>query len=406
MRKPTVLHLIETLTIGGAERLLSRLVLHLREGEYDPVVCSLSDGPLRAELEGRGVPVLTFHIARRSVILLPLFLKDVIKTVIRLIILIRRRKIDIIHAHLPDCAILAGIVGKLSGTAVVATYHGLGIFPSGRNKFDPRNVLRAVFYRLAGKLADRSIAVSDSVRDLLRDSFRIHSSKIVVIYNGAEVSEYERPVDSESVLSEWGLRQDDKIVTCIGRLVWNKGHEVLIRAGQEVVGHYPSARILIVGDGPGRENLRGLVSQLGLGRHVLFLGERSDIPEILAVTQVFVLPSFAEGISMALLEAMAAGKPAVVTAVPGNRDVVVDQETGILVPVQDSSALAEAICNLLADSSLAEKMGALGRLRIKARFDFEKTWRSTERVYDELMRKKGSPRRDHEHSYSDRRASS
>ena len=131
--------------------------------------------------------------------------------------------------------------------------------------------------------------------------------------------------------------------------------------------------------------LTKLVSELGLDQHVRFLPDCPDTREILAITTAFVLPSLGEGISVALLEAMAAGKPVIATAVPGNTDVVVPGVTGLLVPAQDASALAQAICELLADPCGARRMGAAGKVRVKNHFSFDNTRRRIEGLYDEVM---------------------
>ena len=383
--KQTVLHLIERLAVGGAEKLLVQLAVQLQQGHYTPIVCCLLDGPLRRELEAGGVRVVILNTSRRSIVFLPLFLWDITAAIIDLVVLARREGIDIIHAHLPDCAILGGIVGKLSGARVVATYHGLGILPSNRNRLDPRNLLRLMFYRLAARLCDRSIAVSEPVSQMLRDVLRTEPRRIAVIANGADVAEYEEPADLNAVLRRLGLSSTNAIVTCVGRLVHNKGHKFLIQSMRDVVRSHPHAILILVGDGPAKGELTRLVFDLQLEGHVRILGERSDVRELLAISHVFVLPSFAEGISIALLEAMAAGMPVVATAVPGNEEVVVDKETGLLVPARDSTRLASALCDVLADPGRAKRMGALGKLRVKTHFNFEATRRQTEQLYDELI---------------------
>jgi len=385
MHKRTVLHLIERLAVGGAEKLVARLVIQLRRGKYDPLVSCLSDGPLKAEMEAGGVRVLTLNISRRSILFLPLFIMDIAAAITKLIVVVRREKVAVIHAHLPDCAILAGLVGKMTGAKVVVSYHGLGIMPKSRRRFDPRNRLRMIFYRLTMKLSHRSIAVSQPVGEMLRNVVKVGAEKIVVIPNGVDVSEYESPSDRTRVLSRLGLVARDMIVTSVGRLVYNKGHEFLIRGLKAVTQSYPSTRLLLVGDGPERGELTSLVTELGLERHVSLLGERNDIPQILAISHVFALPSLWEGLSVALLEAMAAGKPVVATAVEGNVAVVVDKQTGLLVPAKDSEALALAICRLLGDPGLAQKMGDAGRARVKKYYSLHESLRRTERLYDELV---------------------
>ena len=385
MNKVTVLHLIESLAFGGAEVTLSLLVAHLRRGAYDPIVCCLTGGPLKTEIERNGVPVITLNITRRSILLLPMFLLDITRAVIKLCLIVRRRNVAIIHAHLVDCVMLGGIVGKLSGRRVVASFPGPNLLPLDRKAGALRNHLRRFFYRIGAKLVDRFVAVSDEVKATLAEMVGVGAEKITVVHSGVDLSEQDRPIPLESLYGKLGMAPDETIVTCVGRLVPNKGHRYLIEATKEVIRRHPEVRVLLVGAGPSREDLTKLVSELGLDQHVRFLPDCLDTREILAITTAFVLPSLGEGISVALLEAMAAGKPVIATAVPGNTDVVVAGVTGLLVPAQDASALAQAISELLADPCGARRMGAAGRVRVKNHFSFDNTCRRVEGLYDEVM---------------------
>jgi glycosyltransferase involved in cell wall biosynthesis len=304
---------------------------------------------------------------------------------IKLFLIVRRENVDIIHAHLVDCVILGGIVGKLSGTRVVASFPGPNLLPLDRKAGDPRNHLRRFFYRMGAKLVDRFVAVSDEVKETLAEMVGVGPEKIVVIHSGVDLSEDDRAIPLESFYAKLGLAPDKTIVTCVGRLVPNKGQRFLIEAAKEVIRRHPEVSFLLVGAGPSREALTKLVSELGLDQHVRFLLDCPDTREILAITTAFVLPSLGEGISVALLEAMAAGKPVIATAVPGNIDVVVPGVTGLLVPAQDASALAQAICEMLADPCGARRMGAAGRVRVKNHFSFDNTRRRIEGLYDEVM---------------------
>ncbi|HEY7557673.1 MAG TPA: glycosyltransferase family 4 protein [Candidatus Binatia bacterium] len=363
---------------------VSRLVVHLRRGAYHPIVCCLTGGPLKTEIERAGVSVITLDISRRSILLLPLFLLDVGRALVRLFLIVRRSNVDIIHAHLVDCAMLGGIVGKLSGARVIASFPGPNLLPLARNAGDPRNHLRRFFYWMGAKLVDRFVAVSDEVKEILAEMAGVDREKIAVVHSGVDLSEHHRPGPSESLYASLGLAPDETIITCVGRLVPNKGHRFLIEATNEVARRHPKVRLFLVGAGPSREALAKLVFELGLEQHVHFLSDFPDTQEILAITTVFVLPSFGEGISVALLEAMAAGKPVVATAVPGNADVVVSGITGLLVPAQDASALARAIDELLTDPCRARRMGAAGKARVKDHFSFENTRRRIEALYDEM----------------------
>jgi glycosyltransferase involved in cell wall biosynthesis len=385
MSRATVLHLIESLAFGGAEVTVSRLVARLRRGAYQPIVCCLRGGPLETEIEREGVPVITLNIARRSILLLPLFLLDIARALIRLFLIVRRSNVGIIHAHLVDCVLLGGIVGKVSGVRVIASFPGPNLLPLDRKAGDPRNLLRRFIYRIGAKLVDRFVAVSDEVKERLADMVGVSREKIAVVHSGVDLSDRDHSSSLERLRAQLDLKSNTTIVTCVGRLVPNKGHRFLIEATKEVVRRHPEVRLLLVGTGPARGTLSDLVAELGLGRHVTFFSNWPDIGEILAITTVFVLPSFGEGISVALLEAMAAGKPVIATAVPGNNDVVVPGVTGLLVPAQDTAALAQAICELLTDPCAARSMGAAGRARVKKHFTFDAAKDRIEGLYDEVM---------------------
>jgi glycosyltransferase involved in cell wall biosynthesis len=383
--RATVLHLIESLAFGGAEITVSRLVAHLRQGAYHPIVCCFRGGPLQAEIEREGVVVITLNISRRSILLLPLFLMDLARAVIKLLLIVRTKNVHIIHAHLVDSVMLGGIVGKLSGARVVATFPGPNLLPVDRKAGDPRNRLRRFVYHTGAKLVHRFVAVSDEVKHILTELVGVSPEKIAVVHSGVDLRKSDQPMRLESVYANLGLSPGEAIVTCVGRLVPNKGQRFLIQATKEVVRYHPQVKFLLLGAGPAKDALTKLVSDLGVEGYVRFLPDWPDTREVLAITTAFVLPSLVEGISVALLEAMAAGKPVIATAIPGNIDVVIPNETGLLVPAQDASALAQAICALLADPGEARRMGAAGRARARNYFSFANTSRRIEELYDEVM---------------------
>jgi glycosyltransferase involved in cell wall biosynthesis len=287
---------LETLEVGGAEKLASRLVQHMEKGAYQPIVCCLSSGSLKEEITSKGVPVISFNLVRHSMLAFPLFFWDVLKMLSGLTRIVQSRKAALIHAHLPDCAILAGIVGKMLGVKVVATFHGLKMFPFTRHPWAIRNLMRRVFYRVVFSLVDRCIAVSEPVAEMLTQSYGLVAPQMVLIKNGVAVDEYEVNLTHSSVPSGLGLSHQSSVVTCVGRLVSNKGQKTLLFAIQEVIKLYPNVKLLLVGDGPLRIELGNVITQLGLDDHVSLVGERPDVAEILAITNIFVLPSFAEGI--------------------------------------------------------------------------------------------------------------
>jgi glycosyltransferase involved in cell wall biosynthesis len=379
-----VCHLIERLDYGGGETLVHTLATGMRESPYLPIVCCLQSGPLASRLERDGIRVHCLNLRRRSVLAGPFFVLSVLRILWRLTKLVKTEQVAIIHAHLSDCIILGVLAGALTRTPVVGTYHGLGIFPQGRRRADPRNALRRAFYRLAGRLADRTIAVSPPVRELLCHEMGLDERKTVLVLNGVDTGLLARAAASSGTRTELGL-DNRTIVVCVGRLVPWKGQRFLIDAMADVVKRYATAALLLVGSGPELASLEEQIRALGLSNHVRFAADRSDVPELLAMSTIFVLPSFYEGIPLALVEAMAAGKPVVATAVPGNADVVLDDRFGLLVPARDAKALAGALCTLLDDPDRAATMAARGQERVQMLFDVKRSLAATTALYDEVL---------------------
>ena len=164
-----------------------------------------------------------------------------------------------------------------------------------------------------------------------------------------------------------------------------KGPGVLLEAAVRVIAYEPKAKFVLIGTGPLRQELEARAGALSLRDRVLFLGARQDVPNLLIRMEMLVAPSFAEGFSNAVLESMAAGLPVVATDVGGNREAIIDGETGFLAPSHDPSALADRILRLLADRSLAKRMGRAGRRRIEAHFTLERMVVETECFYERLL---------------------
>jgi glycosyltransferase involved in cell wall biosynthesis len=385
-----VCHLIERLSVGGAEGLVHRLAVRQRAGDYEPMVCCLEGGPLRCHLERDGVKVVCLELSRPS-ILNPRFPIFAATALLRMWALVRRHGVAILHAHMPDSIILAAAAGALSGARVVASYHGLGMLPAGRARIDPRNRLRGLLYRAAETLSDRTIAVSSSVRERLCQDFGFSPEATVLILNGVEIDLFEKPRETSALRTELGVAPGEPVITCIARLVPNKGQRFLIEAMSAVVKEHPHALLLLVGDGRSAGDLRSLVARLGLARRVRFTGVRTDAPDILALSDTFVLPSLAEGIPLALIEAMASGKPVVASDVPGCREVVLDRRFGWLVPARDPAALAEAILALLGAPEAAREMGERARERAREQFNVGRTCFETERLYDAVLTGRADP---------------
>jgi len=222
-----------------------------------------------------------------------------------------------------------------------------------------------------------------------------NEGKIIWIGNGVDVSAFR--VESDlAVRAGLGLGPNAKVIGFIGRLVREKGVEELLEAIGQVIKEIPEAKLLVVGDTLASdrdrrttERLQELIQQNNLEARIEFTGFRDDIPELLAIMDLFVLPSHREGMPRSILEAMAAGKPVVATNIRGSREEVVHGETGYLVPVNDPNRLAEAIIGILSDRMLAERMGEAGRQRAVDFFDEAQVLEKQLSVYRTLIQQKG-----------------
>lgn len=380
-----VLHFIEALGIGGAERTVVDLALHLRAQGVTVVVACLRDGPLREPLERAGVSVECLGVRRRSILWLPWFVADVLRACHWLGRLLKVHRIDVLHAHMADAVMIALAAGRWRGVPVVATFHGLGLMPRGRIGFDPRNALRRCLYRAVARGVARSTAVSPAVRRVLCEELGFDAARTEVLANGIDTAHYAAAGAAGAARRrELGIDDATRVVVGVGRLVPNKGQRDVIEAMTVLRSSCPAAILLLLGDGPQRAELEARIADLGLQPHAQLLGARDDVAAHLAMADVFVLASSAEGVPLALLEAMAAGTPIVATAVPGTVDIIRDGDNGLLVPYRDPSALAAALTRLLLDRELAARLAASARHEVRARYDIQAVVRAMAALYAEV----------------------
>jgi glycosyltransferase involved in cell wall biosynthesis len=229
---------------------------------------------------------------------------------------------------------------------------------------------------LASCFTDRVVPVSEDAATVVRQIERVPGRKVRVIRNGIDLDRFP--------FVHRNGQHTGKHAVHVARLCISKDQSTLLHAARRVLDIEPDFRLTLVGDGADREALLALKKTLGLDERVMFLGERDDVHPILAGADLFVLSSVEEGIPLTILEAMAAGLPVVATAVGGNPEVVLPNETGLLVPPQSPQMLADAILILLRDPNRARRMGAAGRNRVEQQFDVRKVVGSYEALYERL----------------------
>jgi starch synthase (maltosyl-transferring) len=231
-------------------------------------------------------------------------------------------------------------------------------------------------------LVDRNVCVSRGVAQFMEQTVGLDSRKTVVIPNGVEIERFEHAPPTD--LTAFGIPAGSQVLISIGRLERQKGIDVLLSAIPAVISRNPSAHFLIVGEGPDRQELETQASQLPFARHVHWAGRRGDIPGLLAASTALVLPSRWEGMPNVVLEAMAAAKPVVATQVEGIEELVLPGETGWVVPLDDSTAFAEAIERLLEAPARAIAMGQKSQSICKSEFAIDLLVQKHVQLFDQF----------------------
>ena len=351
-RKITVLHLIDSLPREGAEVLLYDLIQRSDRDRFEFLVCALTRGGGVADmLAGIGVPV--FVLGRRTFWDLAAF--------IRLLKLIRHHRVDIVHSHLFSSHLWGVLAARLTGVH--------RIFRTEHNLSGWKNRLRRVIDHLLCRCTDRIIAVSQPVRESLISVSRVNPEKVLVIENGLNLERLRFNISRVDKLRELGLPPSARLVGTAAALTPKKGHRYLLAAARRILPRYPDLHLLLMGEGELLEELRETIRAEGMEGRVRLLGSRSDALEIISLLNVFVLSSIREGLSIALLEAMALGRAVVITAVGGGVEVVENGVTGLLVPPADPEALAGALERVLTDPDLEAKLGGAAEKKIRSRYD-------------------------------------
>ena len=371
-RKLKVLILCQSLHTGGLEHMVVGLASHLNRDLIEGAIgCLGQEGDLADLARSSGIPV---HALGKGPGIRPGF-------VLKLRRLLRREKIDVLHTHNAGCLVYGAPAAKLAGTAVlVHTEHGRLM-----DELDNPRLHRVE--RHLSRWADALVAVSEPTRARYAVLTGIARERIQTIENGIEVQRFQRPADPR-LREALGIRAEDHVVGVIARISEEKDHANLLRAMARVMEGAKNFKVLIVGDGPERAAVEALARQLRLDHKVVFTGRRDDVPVLLALVDVFVLPSKTEGMPLTLLEAMAAGKAVVCTAVGGMPDIIRDGKNGLLVPPEHEARLGEAILSLIRDRSLSDRLREAARKDAEQKYSIEHMVQAYEALYRECWEAK------------------
>lgn len=363
-------YVVNSLDPGGTEKLVVEMSLAFAT-EYDvSVVCLDRPGTWASELRTQGVPV---HCVWRQPGLdlgIPLKLASYF----------REFGVEIAHAH--QCtAWFYTALSRLLNPAPRLLFEEHGRFyPEVENR------KRALVNRwLVRKLTHHCVAVSEDIRDRLQRYEGLDADEIEVIYNGVKPEPALARDEREAMRRAFGFGPDCFVVGTVGRFDLIKNLPMLVESLARVARELPALRGILVGDGPVAGEIRSRIEQSGVAQRVCMTGFRNDARRMVQCMDLFVLSSFSEGTSMALLEAMAAGIPVAVTAVGGNPEIVRDGETGWVVPSGAVENLTEAILDAARDASKRSRIGAAGRMRFEERFAFDRMIESYRERYRALI---------------------
>jgi glycosyltransferase involved in cell wall biosynthesis len=343
------MQLVLSLSPGGTERLVIEICRQLA-GRVQSMVCCLDEpGGWAAELEGLHVPVVA--LGRQ-----PGFQPSLAVQIARLI---KANDIDVVHCHHYSPYVYGLIAARLANVRLVFTEHGRLSDAAPSRK-------RRLVNPLLSMLGGRVCAVSaDLKRHMVTEGFP--ARRVEVVYNGIEPGHRPTSIERHGAREALGVPGGAFVTGTVGRLDPVKNLAAMLRAHALLVEHHPASRAVIVGDGPERGALEALAAELGIADSVIFTGYRSDVRALMAAFDVYVNTSTYEGVSLTILEAMAASVPVIATPVGGNPEVIIDQETGLLVPAR-ARAIADAISLLWLDPRRRRLMGDAGRWRVIRHF--------------------------------------
>jgi glycosyltransferase involved in cell wall biosynthesis len=361
-----VAHYLDSDIVGGAEEAALHLLTALDPAHWRPVLFHHPD-PGIAEFVERAAQL---GIATRAV---PRPVGGhAWKQVLQFRRALRAERPAVFHAHLSwplacKYGVLAAWLARVPAIVGTAQLY-IDFYQVFAGKYQQRLMMRSM---------RRVIAVSDEVRERYRVTLRVPPAKLVVVRNGIP-TDRSIPQRDPALRTELVRGRPDFVVFTPARFHEQKGHIYLLEAAAQV----PDATFVLAGDGELRPAMEQLARELGVMDRCVFLGHRSDVPELLAAADLFVLPSLFEGLPVSVLEAMAAERPVIATAVGGTDEVVVDGATGLLVPPRDAAALAAAVRRLRADPALARQLAQRARARVEAEFSSAAAARGVMQVYE------------------------
>jgi glycosyltransferase involved in cell wall biosynthesis len=369
-----ILHIIHSGAIGGGPQRLYALATHFNQGIWrSSVICS-TDGPLATDLHAAGLNVHTINLATPA---------QNIASFPRLVRTIHTIKPDIIQVYGQYAGFFGGLASQISKSWHVVYRAG---FPSFYTNWDiGRTIRNEIAERVSCWCADKIVCISQTdLNEYIRRRLAA-PTKLSMIYNGIDIASFDTPFDRHEIRRQCQLPVGAPIIAFFGRLSDQKGVKYLLQAAPSVLKEYPSCHFLIVGDGPERNSLQHLATQLGINSQTTFFGMRRDIPALMNAVDVVAIPSLFEPFGAICSEAMAAGKAIVTSNIGGLGEQIEDQVTGILVEPRSIMQLSAALIKILSNPETAHQLGVNARARVKTNFSLSQMVDNYRRLYLQLL---------------------
>jgi glycosyltransferase involved in cell wall biosynthesis len=363
----------DTPQIGGAEQQIFLLTKFLNKEKFTPIIACSNYRQLDKwanRFEKEGIKVIRIKSRHKHDPTQYIQIKKIIK----------EENIDIIHAHVwnPASCRYVFLAASRTKTPIITTEH------------DPFKIsyIKDLFKKQSLKQISKIITVSENNKKILTELYPSQSNKIEVIHNGIDSIWWKsqllryRPEDRKKIKEElFHAKENTFIIISVAELHERKGQEFLIKAIPAVVEKYPNVKLVLVGEGPNKSNLKKLVKELGIERHVTFTGKQKEIAKLLKSSNIFVLPSKREAFGLVNAEAMICGLPIVASKVGGIPEIVKDEETGILVEPQNHEEITKALLILIENPEIRKTLGEAGEKRVLEKFDAKIMTEKYKKVY-------------------------
>jgi len=362
-------HFIDSTDPGGAESVVIELCIQqIKRNQCVEVMhfgnTWLEEKCIENKINQVKVP---FYFLYKSKYTLPLF-------TILFTFFILNRRLSVIHTHLFDTIIPTAIASILTGIPHIATLHD--VYSIEDQKF------KHIILKYSSMFGTRIVAVSNQIIEHIGSLAVVDKSTIYLIRNGVNLHKYNPRKADRVIPIGLNINKEDNVIISVGRLVPIKGYSNLLSSFQLVSNKISSVKLIVVGDGPEKDNLITSAFSLGLSNQIFFLGQRDDVPDLLRLSDIFALSSLSEGLSCSIIEAMASGLPVVATDVGGNSELITDNVNGYLVPEGNIELFSNRLMDLLLDKIKREEYSSMSHLIANREFSTESMCDKYERLYD------------------------